>query len=173
MGWLDRLVEAAPFPAGVLDCQGISELEPGDRGGQRMGRGTLGGAEEQLDDVQSLLGQLVPGQGLPVSKGVREPAEQAETEAGASSPLRGAPPRERSTDHFHLWGVGRASLIRQTCCQSSCESGEAKSDHFPEGVWCFSERPVPSWNLEGALCSQRLPQWLMESLGRLPHLCPV
>lgn len=113
MDWLDRLVEAAAFPAGVLDRQGISELEPGDRGGQTTGRGTLGsrntgGAEEQSEDAQSLLGQLLPGQGLPVSTGVGEPAEQAEAEAGASSSLRGALPRERSTDHFHLWGVGQS-----------------------------------------------------------------
>lgn len=164
---------SSSFPCRGAGLPGHLRIRARRQGWPENGEGNTGGAEEQLDDVQSLLGQLVPGQGLPVSKGVREPAEQAETEACASSPLRGAPPRERSTDHFHLWGVGRASLIRQTCCQSSCESGEAKSDHFPEGVWCFSERPVPSWNLEGALCSQRLPQWLMESLGRLPHLCPV
>ena len=113
MDWLDRLVEAAAFPAGVLDRQGISELEPGDRGGQTTGRGTLGRgntgeAEGQSEDAQRLPAQPLPGQGLPISTGVGEPAEQAEAEAGASGSLRGAPPRGRSTDHFHLWGVGQS-----------------------------------------------------------------
>ena len=114
-----------------------------------------------------------PGRGCPSARGSvslqsRQRPRQAHP-APSGEPRPGEGPR--TTSICGEWG--RASLIRQACCQSSCESGEAKSDHFPEGVWCFSERPVPSWNLEGALCSQRLPQWLMESLGRLPRLCPV
>ena len=100
MGWLDRLVEAAPFPAGVLDFQGISELEPGDRGGQRMGREHWGELRNSWTMSSPSWDSCSQGRGCPSARGSESPQSRQRPRqvhpAPAGEPRPGKGPRTTS-----------------------------------------------------------------------------
>lgn len=105
---------SSPFPPWGAGLPGHLRIRAGRQGRPENGEMNTGQAEHRgkLRNSWKMSnpswGELLPGQGLPISKGVGEPAEQAETEAGASSSLGEPRPGGRSMDHFHLWGVGKS-----------------------------------------------------------------